>query len=193
MPPKTTINKEDVIKAAFELMRKEGLNGFSARNVGKQLGCSTQPIYSLFKNMRLLENEAIEYAAKYTTQKYLALNGEKQTFLDTGVGYVQMALEEKALFNLLYNSGKVHVDMRRNIYPVNAVQLIEDMKKYDRLKGLNEEVLYDLLNDMWVFTHGLAVLLCNCNDAFNENYIRARIQRVGDSIIERILKEAIET
>ena len=189
MPPKVTVTREEVVKAAFEILRETGRKGLSARNIGKKLGCSTQPIYSLFRNMLLLEEKAIAYAAAYATKKFLALEGERATFLDMGVGYVRMASEEKELFNLLYNSGDVQVDMRRNSSPINAALLIEDMRQYERLRELDTETLYDLLNDMWVFTHGLAVLMGNSNEAFDERYVRTRIARVGESVIGKALSK----
>lgn len=41
----TIIAQEVIIEAAFELVRKEGFEVLSARNIAKQIGCSTQPIY----------------------------------------------------------------------------------------------------------------------------------------------------
>ena len=71
--------------------------------------------------------------------------------------------------------------MRKNTFPVNAALLIEDMKRYERLSALDTEVLYGLLTDMWVFTHGLAVLLVNGNEKVSERYVRDRTQRVGET------------
>ena len=45
MPRSTIIAQEVIIEAAFELVRKEGFEVLSARNIVKQIGCSTQPIY----------------------------------------------------------------------------------------------------------------------------------------------------
>ena len=47
MPRSTTIAQEVIIEAAFELVRKEGFEVLSARNIAKQIGCSTQLIYLL--------------------------------------------------------------------------------------------------------------------------------------------------
>jgi len=45
MPRSTIIAQEVIIEAAFELVRKEGFEVLSTRNIAKQIGCSTQPIY----------------------------------------------------------------------------------------------------------------------------------------------------
>ena len=44
MPKSTTITQEIIIETAFEMVRKEGFAVLSARNIAKQIGCSTQPI-----------------------------------------------------------------------------------------------------------------------------------------------------
>ena len=38
MPPKARIQKEDILQAAFTLVRKEGLNSLHARGVANELG-----------------------------------------------------------------------------------------------------------------------------------------------------------
>ena len=55
MPRKTKYSAEDVVMAAFELVREKGLAGLSAPAVAKKMGCSTMPIYSHFENMQALE------------------------------------------------------------------------------------------------------------------------------------------
>ena len=62
MPKSTTITKEIIIKTAFEIARKEGFAVLSARNIAKQIGCSTQPIYWSYKNMDDLKAEVCQKA-----------------------------------------------------------------------------------------------------------------------------------
>ena len=57
MPKPTTITQEIIIETAFEMVRKEGFGVLSARNIAKQIGCSTQPIYWSHKNMGDLKAE----------------------------------------------------------------------------------------------------------------------------------------
>ena len=39
------IKKEDIINTAFEIIRKNGENALSARDLAKKLNCSIQPIF----------------------------------------------------------------------------------------------------------------------------------------------------
>lgn len=58
MPPKTKYTAENVLDAALEVARSEGLPGVSARNVARELGSSTAPVTTAFENMQAL-NDAI--------------------------------------------------------------------------------------------------------------------------------------
>ena len=51
MPPKVRIAKEDIVKTAVELVRKNGAGSINARAIAAELECSTQPIFSNFATM----------------------------------------------------------------------------------------------------------------------------------------------
>ena len=52
MPPKPKCTKEEVIQAAFVIARERGIEAVAARELGKRLGTSATPIFTLFKNMK---------------------------------------------------------------------------------------------------------------------------------------------
>ena len=62
MPPKVKITKDDIISTAVLLARTNGVQAINARAIAATLGCSTQPIFSNFADMKELENEAIKRA-----------------------------------------------------------------------------------------------------------------------------------
>ena len=37
--------KDQILKAAYEVISKDGFGKFTARNIAKKMGISTQPIY----------------------------------------------------------------------------------------------------------------------------------------------------
>ena len=59
MPPQKTFSREEVIEAAFALVRKHGVRALSARKVASRLHTSTSPIYGHFKSMKKLKQEII--------------------------------------------------------------------------------------------------------------------------------------
>ena len=55
------------------MVRKEGFAVLSARNIAKQIGCSTQPIYWCYKNMDDLKAEICKKALPFLQSVVLQL------------------------------------------------------------------------------------------------------------------------
>ena len=51
MPPKSKLTRSDIVEKAFSLTRLMGYENITARLLAKELQCSTQPIFHIFKNM----------------------------------------------------------------------------------------------------------------------------------------------
>ena len=64
MPAKKIVYEKDVVEAALDIIREKGENSLNARDIAKKIGCSTQPLYSLYKNMAELE-DAVRRAAAF--------------------------------------------------------------------------------------------------------------------------------
>jgi AcrR family transcriptional regulator len=183
MPPKQTITKDMIVDAAFKLVRKNGISALSARNIAKALNCSTQPVYSSFKNMEILEKEVILVAARFVQGNYLVSNTEqKNNFMSIGLGYIAMAREEKHLFDLLYVSGKVPLNFENHIFPVDTDLLLNVMKKDPYLADLPREDLLELLGHMWIYTHGLTVLT-STNPSISEKFIHNALEKMGHLVV----------
>ncbi len=55
MPPQINFSKKDILDAAFELIRQEGLEVLTARRIARELECSTHLIYRAFQSVKDLE------------------------------------------------------------------------------------------------------------------------------------------
>ena len=64
MPPTVQFTREEVIDAAFEIVRHQGLEKLSARLVAGALKSSTTPIYSLFGSTEALEIDVLKKIAE---------------------------------------------------------------------------------------------------------------------------------
>ncbi|WP_269758384.1 TetR/AcrR family transcriptional regulator [Thalassobacillus sp. C254] len=51
MPPKTKFTKEQIINAAFEIAKSEGIDSITIRKVADRLGSSIAPIYVNFNDV----------------------------------------------------------------------------------------------------------------------------------------------
>ena len=73
MARKISVQTEYIINAAFELAREEGFEGVTARRLANYLGCSTQPIFRVYRTMeelyedvyKLIIQDFADYYTKY--------------------------------------------------------------------------------------------------------------------------------
>lgn len=157
MPPKAKVSKEDIIKAAVQIVRENGSGGLNARRIVKKLNCSTQPIFSNFKSMEELKSEVLSYAAKVykSYQEGFIKSGEYPAYKAIGMGYIKFAKEQSELFKFLfmrdrrYNKSDDPID---NDFE-NAVSIV--MKS----TGLSRDDASVFHMEMWAFTHGIATIL----------------------------------
>ena len=70
MPRKFMFTREEVLDAALNLVREQGIAAVTARGLGEKLGSSSKPIFSLFENMEDVLN-AVTQAADKLYQSYL--------------------------------------------------------------------------------------------------------------------------
>lgn len=178
-PPQTQFSREDVLRAAFEVARTEGLKELSARKIAERLGSSTAPVYSTFSSMADLEREVIIMARdlliEYTRGEYT-----KQIFLNMGMGLAIFSREQKPLFRALFLEEAGYQEIIEEF----GERMQEQMKLDRAYKHLTDEVRQHLLHKMWLFTHGLASLICVgvTHDDSNE-FIQNILMEVGSEII----------
>ena len=97
MPPKQRFTPQDIVEAAFQVVRKQGWDGFSARTIAKELNSSTRPIYDYFNSMENIEAEVVKKILAHFVE-FLSRERTGDKWLDHALGYVLFAAEEKHLF-----------------------------------------------------------------------------------------------
>lgn len=156
MSPKVKYTHDDIVKAAFEVVRRGGIETLSARAIAKELNSSTMPIYSYLKSMKDLEaylmEEACAIALKYQTTPHT-----NDTFMDMAIGYVMFARNEKHLFRL-FNDPKYREYKKQ--YEMNHMEtLAAILADSPRTRGLSKGQRLMLILKGWIFAYGLANLL----------------------------------
>lgn len=183
MPPKQTITKQKIVEAAFMRVQQKGKTALSARNIAQALSCSTQPIYSCFSNMKDLEDAVLTFAYHYITRTYLTGNAyAKEPFFSMGLGYIQMVREDPHLFDFIYLSNRTGKIFGKDGYPSETTALLDAMKTDSMLSTLSRETLLDILGHMWIYTHGLAILVRH-NPEFSQALIHERLHEMGKTLI----------
>lgn len=156
MPPKIQFDKDDIVKAAFEIAREKGFAGITARDVAKRLGSSVAPIYVNFTTIEDLITAVVE--------RVFALSGEllaRQTgphlFENIGRASLQFAREYPVLFRELVLQQNRYMDSYETIENAIVEALAEDQS----LQGLTDRERRRLLFKMRAFQIGLSVMIAN--------------------------------
>jgi AcrR family transcriptional regulator len=156
MPRKTKFCEDDILNAAFVVVRRNGITELSTRAIAREMNCSTMPVYSFLKSKRNLEAQVIQMAYKelYT---YQTTSRTGDVFLDMGVGYVLFARNEKHLFRCISN--ELHVDTLKKYNEQHFDLLLEKLSDYPFVQGMTAEQIRKFFMQGWIYSHGLATLV----------------------------------
>jgi len=188
MPPKTKFTENQVVNAAFEIIDKYGLKALSARKIAQKLKSSTAPVYSYFKTMDKLQRAVIK-KAKDLMIEYALKSYTDIVFLNMGVGFALFARDHKQLFRAIFLESNDFKD----IVDEYLDYLKNEMANDDRFKSMPAEWRGVLLNKMWVFTHGMASLMCvGIIQDDSEKYIIKTLKDVGRAVIGQTLTDLHE-
>jgi len=161
--PERKYTPEDIVEAAFRVVRARGWDACTARAIAKELGASTMPIYSALDSMKGLEEE-IRRRASDLLIEYQTRDWTEHGFLNMGVGYVRFAQEERQLFRMMYlrEQDETAGDGGRSARGEYVMDtLMKRLAHEPVMEGLTGKQRRDVLYKMWVFSHGLAILINN--------------------------------
>lgn len=96
MAPKKKISREDILVGAVRVIRRLGPSALTVRNIAGELGCSTQPLYSAFRNLEQLREELLVFIRE------TYLTAQCSSYKEFGRTFLRFAGEEPALFQFLY-------------------------------------------------------------------------------------------
>jgi AcrR family transcriptional regulator len=170
MPGKTRYSEDDILEAAFSVVRQQGWEQCTARSIAKELGSSTMPIYSSLKSMDDLKKRIVGKALDLMLQ-YQGRNKTHNDFLDMGLGYVLFAKEEQNLFKFMFQESiqkktaeESHPSARTLLGPFQSYafeSLLGRISDSETLKAFSKKERESILRKAWIFSHGLAVLMNN--------------------------------
>jgi hypothetical protein len=185
MPAKSKFTAEDIVNAAFDIARGEGVEYCSARAIAQKLKSSTMPIYSCLNSMRELEDavlkKAIDVLIEYETKTRTG-----DVFLDMGIGYIMFAKNEKHLFRMLFLSERRsdQEDSKKRFRQYVLDALLEALSGFEPMEGFSEDQRMGLIDRMWIFCHGLAMLLNNSILDVGEKQVSEMLLDVGIFVIQ---------
>lgn len=171
MPTQIKISKEMILETAFEIVRKEGIDKLSNRELANQLKCSIRPIYYQFENVEELKKALYRKIEKYFYQFLLnhRIEGIPQ-YKQIGINYIKFAKKEKKLFQALFMS---EVGLSLNDFVSKDGEDFQEIEKLIKIStNLNDENMKNFHTKMWIFCHGMATLVANNTVSLTDNQIQ---------------------
>ena len=155
MPPKARFTKQELIDASLVLIRKEGMDALSARNLGEHLGCSSRPIFTLYASMAELQYDVLvqAYALYHQYVAEETASGKYPPYKASGMAYIRFAKEERELFKMLFMC-----DRRGNDTP-STTDFDASVEMIMEANGISREKATLMHLEMWTFVHGIASMI----------------------------------
>lgn len=177
MPPKAKFSREEVVKVALGIVESEGIDALTARNLGQKLGASSRPIFTVFKNMDDVLQEVV-LSAKKLFADYIA-EGLKETppFKGSGKAYIRFAQERPKLFQFLFmKEGSDIPDISRVLNEYEDFQKV--LNSITSVHGVSVSEAEKLYRHLWIYTHGIAVLIATKVCTFSDEQISQMLSEV---------------
>ncbi len=185
MPPVARFTRQHIIDAGLALIQQEGLEGFTARALGKRLGASTKPIFALFENMEEVKIAVLQAAdAKYQTFIRSEMEKGEIPYKASGMAYIRFARQEPQLFRLLFmrdRRAEAITEDRESIRPM--LDIIQEKL------GICEDAAYRLHLENWIFVHGIATMVVTNYLPWDEEFISRSLSDVYFGLAARYREE----
>lgn len=189
MPPKTKFTKEQITKAALELVREHGADALTARALGKAVGSSSCPIFTVFENMDEVR-KSVRQAAKAVYKEYVN-KGLRDTPAFKGVGtqYILFAANDPNLFRLLFMSEQETVPNFDGILPMIDESYEQILASIVTEYGIERGSANRLYRHLWIYTHGIASMCVSKICSFTPEEISGMMTDVFKSLLKTIKEE----
>ena len=168
MPRSAFFSKETIAAAGLEIVRRQGISALTARALGKQLGCSLSPIFTVFKDMDEIHTAVRQAAADLFADYVKDVLDYQPAFKEYGMRLIRFAKQEQNVFQLFLERG--------NSLMENAPEMA--LKRLDEIKvlyHLTDNMVLILYRQLWAFTCGVAVLAMRSPDEYPEEMISEMI------------------
>ena len=145
-------------------MKASGFDAISARSLGKELGTSSSPMFTMFKDMEEVL-EAIRTAAESAfSSRMQGVTDYFPAFKEFGLRLVNFAKEEPNLFQLLFLGKYSHSEIAEGI----ARECLQSPGQgYD----LSREQAELLFRQMWPVACGIATICVKHPEAFSDDIV----------------------
>lgn len=190
MPPKPKFDRDEIIAAALEIVREQGAEGLTTRNIGQRLGSSARPIFTVFKNMEELTKEVKAAALRMYETYVVDREGNMPPFKQAGMRMLTFSLNEPKLYQLLFmreNKDAVTFDDVRGLLGKTADYCIDVLTdEY----GLSPSVANRLFENVWIYTYGIASMCATGMCRFSKEQLSEMLTVEFTAMLKYLMSES---
>lgn len=183
MPPRPKFTRDEVIDIAYEIARSEGIEAVVAREVGKRLGTTATPIFTYFEKMSDLKDEIYHRAQQECAEYMRGCMEYRPAFKEFGMRWVRFAKNEPKLYNLLFLSS-YEKQKTRGFVNIDFLDVMDELKQsVMETFRISAEQTERLINDMCIYSQGLAAVVINTDNEMSEERISACLSNMCISLV----------
>lgn len=185
MPPKPKYSKDEIVEAAFLLVREKGAEALTARELADRLSTSSRPIFTAFENMTELKSAVLKKCQALFEQYMVQekATGKYPEYKAMGMAYIRLAKQEKNVFKLLYmrdTTGEIESEDASFSKATDEVQ---------QMLSVDHTVAERLHFEVWTWVHGIASMLATSYLDLDYDQISDMLTDVYQALKERLLNE----
>ena len=189
MPPKAKFTREEIIAAAFEIVRRDGMEALTARSLGEKLHSSPRPIFTVFNSMEEVQAELLKKGRRLYERCMDEEMSGANAFKGSGTGYIRFAAEEPKLFRLLFMRELSEAPDPQRVLPIIDDYYEKILGSVEREYGLDRKTAERVYLNMWLYSHGIAVAIATKLCTFSKEQISNMLTDVCSSILLKIKRE----
>ena len=185
MPPRAKYSRQEIMEKAIGLIKREGADKLTARELAAELGTSSKPVFIAFENMDELKKAVFDSALGL----YVAFQEnfyEPNPFKKCGKTYITFAIKEPNLFQFIFMKPREKtVSLSEYMHKLDS-NYEETVKMISRTCGVSIEKADTLYKNMWIFSHGIATLCASGQCILSEEEIEALLSCTYDMLTARV-------
>ncbi len=168
MPPKPKYTKEQLIDAAVDIIRADGIKAITAQSLAERLHVTPPSVFSHFDTVEKIREAATQRAREIYdgyVQTGLSLNPPFKGF---AMYFVKFAVDEPMLFQLLFMHKKGEKFQEFSMEEGHTDFILKAIRD---TFPLNEQESRELLTYSSIFTHGIASMIATGACSFTEEQV----------------------
>ena len=168
MPRQPRFSKEDIVAAGLRIVRASGYEAVSARSLGKELGTSSSPMFTMFKDM----NEVMDAIWNAAEQSFIdhmeGVTDYFPAFKEFGMRLVSFAKHESNIFQMLFLGKRARPEIAEKIAR-------ECLTHASQGYGLTDDQADLLFRQMWPVACGIAALCVKHPEDFSDDIVSSTL------------------